>query len=79
MIFVDILQAGSSHVHGVAIPTIDGIRNVLDHIGAQKNGKQKQVVWINLREEPVSSGGCHQYCFSSFITDLLSAAWWLVS
>ncbi|KAF3794398.1 Paladin protein [Nymphaea thermarum] len=46
-------QAGSSHVHGVAIPTIDGIHNVLDHIGAQKNGEQKQVLWINLREEPV--------------------------
>lgn len=46
-------QAGSLHVHGVAIPTIDGIRNVLDHIGAQKNGKQKRVLWHNLREEPV--------------------------
>lgn len=42
------------HVHGVAIPTIDGIRNVLDHIGAQMNVKQTQVLWINLREEPVT-------------------------
>ncbi|XP_058077437.1 uncharacterized protein LOC131225856 isoform X1 [Magnolia sinica] len=47
-------QAGSSlRVHGVAIPTIDGIRNVLNHIGAQKNGKQKRVLWHSLREEPV--------------------------
>ncbi|KAF8407388.1 hypothetical protein HHK36_006519 [Tetracentron sinense] len=46
-------QAVSLHVHGVAIPTIDGIRNVLDHIGAQKNGKQTPVLWHNLREEPV--------------------------
>lgn len=46
-------QAGSLHVHGVAIPTINGIRNVLNHIGAKKNGKQKRVLWHNLREEPV--------------------------
>ncbi|XP_048336813.1 uncharacterized protein LOC107426194 isoform X1 [Ziziphus jujuba] len=47
-------QADSLHVHGVAIPTIDGIRNVLKHIGAQKiDGKGAQVLWINLREEPV--------------------------
>ncbi|KAK1280944.1 hypothetical protein QJS04_geneDACA004769 [Acorus gramineus] len=46
-------QAGLLHVHGVAIPTIDGIRNVLDHIGAQKDGKKKCVLWHNLREEPV--------------------------
>ena len=41
------------HVHGVAIPTIHGIRNVLDHIRAQMPGKQTHVLWINLREEPV--------------------------
>ncbi|MQL95031.1 hypothetical protein Taro_027696 [Colocasia esculenta] len=46
-------QAASLRVHGVAIPTTDGIRNVLNHIGAQKNGKQKRVLWHNLREEPV--------------------------
>ncbi|KAL7200197.1 hypothetical protein ACSBR1_032173 [Camellia fascicularis] len=46
-------QADSLHVHGVAIPTIDGIRNVLNHIGAQMDGKQTRVLWINLREEPV--------------------------
>lgn len=44
------------HVHGVAIPKIDGIRNVLNHIGAlKKDGKAVQVLWINLREEPVNS------------------------
>ncbi|KAI9082587.1 hypothetical protein K1719_035456 [Acacia pycnantha] len=46
-------QADSLHVHGVAIPTFDGIRNVLKHISAQKEGKRVQVLWINLREEPV--------------------------
>ncbi|XP_068662565.1 uncharacterized protein [Aristolochia californica] len=46
-------QAGSLLVHGVAIPTIEGIRNVLNHIGAQRNGKHKRVLWHNLREEPV--------------------------
>lgn len=46
-------QANSLHVHGVAIPTIDGIHNVLKHIGAQVDGKQTQLLWINLREEPV--------------------------
>ncbi|KAK4271120.1 hypothetical protein QN277_019857 [Acacia crassicarpa] len=46
-------QADSLHVHGVAIPTIDGIKNVLEHIGAQIGGRRAQVLWINLREEPV--------------------------
>ncbi|PNY08418.1 paladin-like protein [Trifolium pratense] len=46
-------QADSLHVHGVAIPTIDGIRNVLKHIGAQTEGKKVHVLWISLREEPV--------------------------
>ncbi|GLT68208.1 hypothetical protein SLA2020_404600 [Shorea laevis] len=46
-------QADSLRVHGVAIPKIDGIRNVLKHIGAQIDGKQAKVLWINLREEPV--------------------------
>lgn len=46
-------QVDSLHVHGVAIPTFDGIRNVLKHIGAQKKGNRAQVLWINLREEPV--------------------------
>ncbi|KAJ0842825.1 putative protein-tyrosine phosphatase [Helianthus annuus] len=46
-------QAESMRVHGVAIPTIDGIRNVLTYLGAQMEGKQANVLWINLREEPV--------------------------
>ncbi|CAL9065489.1 unnamed protein product [Musa banksii] len=46
-------QAGSLHVHGVAIPTIDGIQNVLNHIGAKQDLKKKGVLWHNLREEPV--------------------------
>ncbi|KAI9099076.1 hypothetical protein K1719_024843 [Acacia pycnantha] len=46
-------QADSLHVHGVAIPTIDGIQNVLKHIGAQSEGRRAQVLWFNLREEPV--------------------------
>nr|XP_027099730.1 paladin-like isoform X1 [Coffea arabica] len=46
-------KADLLHVHGVAIPTIHGIRNVLDHIRAQMPGKQTHVLWINLREEPV--------------------------
>ncbi|XWS35994.1 hypothetical protein CRYUN_Cryun20dG0043800 [Craigia yunnanensis] len=46
-------QADSLCVHGVAIPTIVGIQNVLKHIGAQKDGKQAHVLWISLREEPV--------------------------
>ncbi|PIN20116.1 hypothetical protein CDL12_07213 [Handroanthus impetiginosus] len=46
-------KANSLPVHGVAIPTIDGIRNVLKHIGAHMNGDQIRVLWINLREEPV--------------------------
>ncbi|KAL7112367.1 hypothetical protein ACP275_04G000100 [Erythranthe tilingii] len=46
-------KANSLPVHGVAIPTTDGIRNVLKHIGAHMNGEQIRVLWINLREEPV--------------------------
>ncbi|KAB2612226.1 paladin-like [Pyrus ussuriensis x Pyrus communis] len=47
-------QADSQHVHGVAIPTISGIQNVLNNIGAQHiDGKRAQVLWINLCEEPV--------------------------
>ncbi|KAL6500192.1 hypothetical protein OROHE_025558 [Orobanche hederae] len=46
-------KAKSLPVHGVAIPTIDGIRNVLKHIGADINRERIRVLWINLREEPV--------------------------
>lgn len=48
-----VFQAGSLRVHGVAMPTMKGIVNVLNHIGAQKKGKQTQVLWHSLREEPV--------------------------
>ncbi|XP_030518379.1 uncharacterized protein LOC115731848 [Rhodamnia argentea] len=61
-------QADSLHVHGVAIPTIHGIRNVLKHIGAQIDGKGVKVLWINLREEPVNASNETKafklmYCF----------------
>uniref|UniRef100_M4FCR7 FBD domain-containing protein n=1 Tax=Brassica campestris TaxID=3711 RepID=M4FCR7_BRACM len=46
-------EARSLHVHGVAMPTAVGIRNLLDHIGAHKASNQVQVLWISLREEPV--------------------------
>ncbi|KAK6803962.1 hypothetical protein RDI58_001746 [Solanum bulbocastanum] len=46
-------KADSLHVHGVAIPTVEGIQNVLDHIGTQLSGKKTHILWINLREEPV--------------------------
>ncbi|CAN6317707.1 unnamed protein product [Urochloa humidicola] len=46
-------QAGSLRVHGVAMPTMEGIANVLNHIGAKKKGKQTRILWHSLREEPV--------------------------
>ncbi|KAJ6940677.1 hypothetical protein NC651_006723 [Populus alba x Populus x berolinensis] len=46
-------QAESLPVHGVAIPTIEGCRNVIKQIRGRKDGKQAQVLWFNLREEPV--------------------------
>ncbi|KAG0594286.1 hypothetical protein M758_UG064500 [Ceratodon purpureus] len=45
-------QVGNKPVYGVAIPTVDGIRRVLELIGASKYGCQR-VLWHNLREEPV--------------------------
>lgn len=45
-------QVGSLPVYGVAIPTADGIRKVLELVGANKFGGQR-VLWHNLREEPV--------------------------
>jgi protein-tyrosine phosphatase len=42
-------------VYGVAIPTVTGIENVLHYLDAKKN----QILWINLREEPlVYIGNC---------------------
>ncbi|CAL1398805.1 unnamed protein product [Linum trigynum] len=46
-------QADNLPVHGVAIPTVEGIRNVIKHIRAKKDGKRAQVLWFNLREEPL--------------------------
>jgi len=37
------------HVYGVAIPTEEGIKNVLHHLNAGPTGVN-DVVWINLRE-----------------------------
>ena len=45
-------QVGDLPVYGVAIPTVDGIRNVLHLVGASKSGG-RHVVWHNMREEPV--------------------------
>ena len=42
-------QVEGTNVYGVAQPTIDGLRSVLDRTGA----KEKTVVWTNMREEPV--------------------------
>lgn len=40
-------------IHGVAQPTIDGLRGVLDQVGSGPGGAGKTAVWTNLREEPV--------------------------
>lgn len=45
-------QAGDLPVYGVAIPTAQGIRNVLNLVGAYKKGGRR-VIWHNMREEPV--------------------------
>ncbi|HIB66825.1 MAG TPA: hypothetical protein EYO33_17335, partial [Phycisphaerales bacterium] len=42
-------QVEGTNVYGVAQPTIEGLRAVLDRTGA----KEKTVVWTNMREEPV--------------------------
>lgn len=39
-------------VYGVAIPTIDGVQNVLRFLDAAPNGKAS-AIWVNLREEPI--------------------------
>ncbi|MBM3464537.1 MAG: hypothetical protein FJX76_20775 [Armatimonadetes bacterium] len=44
---------GERNVRGVAQPTIDGIRGVLDDAGAGPGGDGKAAIWTNLREEPV--------------------------
>lgn len=42
-------QMAGLPVYGVAIPTVTGLRNVLDAIG----GKSRRVLWHSLREEPL--------------------------
>lgn len=42
-------QVEGTEVYGVAQPTVDGIRAVLDRTGA----KERTVMWTNMREEPV--------------------------
>jgi hypothetical protein len=42
-------QVEDTNVHGVAQPTVDGMRQVLDRLDA----KDQTVVWTNMREEPV--------------------------
>lgn len=42
-------QVPGTDVYGVAQPTVDGLRNVLDRVG----GKEHKVMWTNMREEPV--------------------------
>ncbi len=44
-------QVSDLPVYGVAIPTISGLRTVLDLLGSAKN--RRKVLWFNLREEPV--------------------------
>ena len=42
-------QVEGTNVYGVAQPTIEGLTNVLDRVGA----KEQEVKWTNMREEPV--------------------------
>eukprot|EP00271_Cylindrocystis_brebissonii_P022366 TRINITY_DN8584_c2_g1_i1.p1 TRINITY_DN8584_c2_g1~~TRINITY_DN8584_c2_g1_i1.p1 ORF type:complete len:1580 (+),score=309.80 TRINITY_DN8584_c2_g1_i1:485-5224(+) len=45
-------QVDNLPVFGVAIPTVEGIRNVLHLVGCSKHGG-RPVLWHNMREEPV--------------------------
>jgi hypothetical protein len=45
-------QIGKDPIYGVAQPTIDGIKRVLEQVGAGPGGA-KTAYWTNLREEPV--------------------------
>lgn len=38
-------------VYGVANPTAEGIRSVLERVGARRGGGGRRVVWHNMREE----------------------------
>jgi hypothetical protein len=50
--YVLLLRVGNKPVYGVAIWIVDGIRRVLELIGASKYGCQR-ILWHNLWEEPV--------------------------
>lgn len=45
------LQVEGLPVYGVAIPTVTGVRAVLDTLGAAAGARK--VLWHNMREEPV--------------------------
>lgn len=45
------LQVVGLPVYGVAIPTVSGLRLVLDRLGAGQG--RRRVLWHNQREEPV--------------------------
>lgn len=47
-------QIDGMPVYGVAIPTVEGIRNVLHMVGATREASGRRVLWHNMREEPVS-------------------------
>nr|CAD1841606.1 unnamed protein product [Ananas comosus var. bracteatus] len=67
-------MAGSLRVHGVAIPTIDGIRNVLNHIGRQKIGKQARILpFSNLEYTGINRARVEQMEFGNkiLVTDEL--------
>mmetsp|Transcript_12515 Transcript_12515/g.22690 ORF Transcript_12515/g.22690 Transcript_12515/m.22690 type:complete len:1511 (+) Transcript_12515:216-4748(+) len=38
-------------IYGVGIPTVEGLEGVLGHVN--QGDSQKEIVWINLREEPI--------------------------
>jgi hypothetical protein len=46
-------QVPGEPVYGTAQPTVQGIMNVLDRVGAGPGGTGPAALWTNLREEPV--------------------------
>ena len=42
-------------MYGIAIPTVTGLRRVLDRLGAAKG--RRRVLWHSMREEPVGGAG----------------------
>ncbi|CAI5993545.1 unnamed protein product [Closterium sp. NIES-65] len=51
-LLIDVGRIADLPVYGVAIPTVEGIRNVLQIVGASRNGG-RHVLWHSMREEPV--------------------------